>query len=456
MVNDMMMWEKLLSSKRLGQEDVQQRSDDRTEFQRDYDRLIFSAPFRRLQNKTQVFPLPGSVFVHNRLTHSLEVSSVGRSLGNDVCRLILKHRPELYSTHFTELGSIVSAACLAHDLGNPPFGHSGEKAIGTYFSEGNGQFLKNHVCPETHDGISPQEWDDIIHFEGNANAFRLLTHHFKGRRKGGFGMTYSTLASIVKYPFSSNLAGDKQKFGFFRSEVEDYERIAQELGILRLPSPSGSVHYARHPLVYLVEAADDICYQVMDIEDAHKLKLLTTEETKQLLLAYFSADEQRQIEERLALLVDDANEQVVYLRSCVINCLEQQCVRVFIENEQAILNGTFEGSLIEHISDLPREAYKQCERTAHKKIYHCKDVVDIEIAGFKVITTLTDLMVQAATHSDRAFSQLLINRVSTQYDILAPTLYERIMAVLDYISGMTDVFALDLYRKINGMSLPIV
>ena len=456
MVNEMMRWEQLLSSKRLGQEEMPHRSDDRTEFQRDYDRRIFSAPFRRLQNKTQVFPLPGSIFVHNRLTHSLEVSSVGRSLGNDISRLILRQHPELYSTHFTELGNIVSAACLAHDLGNPPFGHSGETAIGTYFSEGNGLFLKDYICPETGDGISPQQWEDITHFEGNANAFRLLTHHFKGRRRGGFVMTYSTLASIVKYPYTSDLAGDKRKFGFFRSEVEDYERIAQELGIIKLPAPDGSVRYARHPLIFLVEAADDICYQIMDIEDAHKLKLLTTEETRQLFLAYFPEEQQRHIEERMMQLVDDVNEQIVYLRSCVINCLEQQCVQVFIKNEQDILSGTFEGSLIKHIDALPRRAYEQCERVAYKKIYHCKDVVDIEIAGYKVITMLTDLMVQAATHSDRTFSRLLINRVSTQYDILAPTLYERIMAVLDYISGMTDVFALDLYRKINGMSLPAV
>ena len=451
-----MTWEQLLSNKRLGQEDMQGGSDDRTEFQRDYDRLIFSAPFRRLQNKTQVFPLPGSIFVHNRLTHSLEVSSVGRSLGNDVSRLILKHRPELYSTHFTELGAIVSAACLAHDLGNPPFGHSGEKAIGTYFSEGAGQFLREYTCPETGDGLSPEEWNDLTHFEGNANAFRLLTHHFRGRRKGGFGMTYSTLASIVKYPFSSDMAGDKRKFGFFRSEVDDYERIAGELGIMRLAAPHGAVRYARHPLVYLVEAADDICYQIMDIEDSHKLKLLTTEETKHLLLAYFDEAEQQRILQRTAQFIDDVNEQIGYLRSCVINCLEQQCVQAFVRNEQDILAGSFQGTLIEHIDPLPRQAYRQCEHIAHKKIYHCKDVVDIEIAGFKVMTDLTDLMVQAVTHSDRAFSQLLINRVSTQYDILAHTLYERILAVLDYISGMTDVYAIDLYRKINGMSLPII
>lgn len=454
-MEEMMTWGQLLSNKRLGQENMPQKKDDRTEFQRDYDRLIFSAPFRRLQNKTQVFPLPGSIFVHNRLTHSLEVSSVGRSLGNDVSRQLLEVHPELANTHFTELGSIVSAACLAHDLGNPPFGHSGERAIGTYFSEGEGQFLKEYVCKETHDCLTPAQWDDIIHFEGNANAFRLLTHHFNGRRKGGFVMTYSTLASIVKYPFSSDLAGGKRKFGFFRSEVEDYCRIARELGILRKESPEGSYSYVRYPLVYLVEAADDICYQIMDIEDAHKLKILTTKETQQLFLNYFDEEKQSHIINRMTTL-DDVNEQIVYLRSCVINCLEQECVRVFVEHEEEILKGTFTGTLIKNISDLPRRAYEACEDTAFKKIYHCKDVVDIEIAGFKVITTLTDLMVKAVTNSDKAFSQLLINRVSTQYDIKAPTLYGRIMAVLDYISGMTDVYALDLYRKINGMSLPNV
>ena len=240
-MTDRMEWGQLLSNKRLGQEHRPHRKDDRTEFQRDYDRLIFSAPFRRLQNKTQVFPLPVSIFVHNRLTHSLEVSSVGRSLGNDVSRLLLERHPELAATHLTELGTIVSAACLAHDMGNPPFGHSGECAIGTYFSEGDGKFLEDYVCKETHDCLTPQEWQDLIHFEGNSNAFRLLTHHFKGRREGGFVMTYSTLASIVKYPFTSDLAGKKNKFGFFRTEVEAYQRIARELGILQLDSPEGSL-----------------------------------------------------------------------------------------------------------------------------------------------------------------------------------------------------------------------
>ena len=448
-----MNWERLLSNKRLGQEHQPHQADDRTEFQRDYDRLIFSAPFRRLQNKTQVFPLPGSIFVHNRLTHSLEVSSVGRSLGNDVSRALLERHPELKDTHFMELGSIVSAACLAHDLGNPPFGHSGEKAIGTYFSEGNGRFLKDYKCEETGDSLTEDQWNDLVCFEGNANAFRLLTHHFNGRRKGGFVMTYSTLASIVKYPFSSNLAKGKRKFGFFQAEKESYLRIADELGIKRLDSPEGTLKFARYPLVYLVEAADDICYEIMDIEDAHKLKILTTEETKELLLSYFPEENRQRILQRMST-VDDSNEQIVYLRSCVINTLETECVKVFVENEDKILAGEFQGSLIDHIDEIPRQAYRRCEEISYARIYNSKDVMDIEIAGFKVITTLIDLMVQAAIHPDKAFSQLLINRVSTQYDIKAPTLYGRIMAVLDYISGMTDVYAMDMYRKINGMSIP--
>ena len=222
-----MNWQQLISNKRFGLEEIHaMRKDDRSEFQRDFDRLIFSAPFRRLQNKTQVFPLPGSIFVHNRLTHSLEVSCVGRSLGDSIANRLLAKHPELSDTHISEIGAIVSAACLAHDLGNPPFGHSGEKAISTYFSEGKGQALK----PK----LAPMEWEDLTHFEGNANAFRLLTHQFLGRRKGGFVMTYSTLASIVKYPYPSILAGKKSKFGFFTSETDDYLKIVEELGIKRL------------------------------------------------------------------------------------------------------------------------------------------------------------------------------------------------------------------------------
>ena len=248
-----MNWQQLISNKRLGQEVRHpERHDDRSEFKRDYDRLIFSAPFRRMQNKTQVFPLPGSIFVHNRLTHSLEVASVGMSLGNDVARILKQRHPELCGTLFEEIGTIVSTACLAHDMGNPPFGHSGEKAIQAYFREGGGRALQ--------DRISNGFWNDLTHFEGNANTFRLLAHRFHGRREGGFVMTYSTLASIVKYPHSSLCAGKKGKFGFFGFEEEYFRRIADELGMIRLSAEGEPLRYARHPLVYLVEAADDICY----------------------------------------------------------------------------------------------------------------------------------------------------------------------------------------------------
>ena len=422
-----MNWEQLISQKRLGQElRHTERRDDRSEFKRDYDRLIFSAPFRRMQNKTQVFPLPGSVFVHNRLTHSLEVASVGMSLGNDINR-------------GNSLGTIVATACLAHDMGNPPFGHSGEKAIQTFFTEGPGNILK--------DMISPEVWSDITHFEGNANAFRLLTHRFQGRREGGYAMTYTSLASIVKYPYPSTQATPEHpKFGYFSSEAATFNKICDELGMI-----------GRHPLVYLVEAAADICYEIMDIEDAHKLKLLSDEETLSLLFAFFEEDVQQSIRERIKREnISDVNEQVVYLRASVIGKLENECVKAFLDNEEAIMNGTFTGSLIGHISPRQRDAYIRCTEVAFKRIYKSKSVLDIELGGYSIIETLMTKMVEAILHPDRYYSKQLLMRVSSQYEIGAPDLETRIMAVLDFISGMTDVFALDFYQKINGTSLPIV
>jgi deoxyguanosinetriphosphate triphosphohydrolase, putative len=439
-----MNWNQLLSTKRFGQEQYHvQRDDDRSEFQRDYDRLIFSAPFRRLQNKTQVFPLPGSVFVHNRLTHSLEVASVGRSLGVTVAHK-LKLKKQIETPYLEEIGSIVSAACLAHDLGNPPFGHSGETAIATYFSEGNGQHLKAEMTDE--------EWKDIICFEGNANALRLLTHQFNGRRPGGFVLTYSTLASVVKYPYASIYSDPrKQKFGFFDSEKADYEKIAAELGIPR--SPENPNRYARHPLVYLVEAADDICYQIMDIEDAHKLKILTSDETKDLFLGFFN-DERKARRKETMNLVTDVNEQIAYLRSSVIGQLIEECSAVFADNEEAILNGTFSSSLIKQLPQHSAHAYEHCSKTAFAKIYRSPEVLDVELAGYKIILTLLEHLVAAVLNPDKAYSKQLLMRIPGQYETNAPTVYGKIMAVLDYISGMTDVYALDLYRKITGMNIP--
>ena len=444
-----MKWEELISNIRLGQEERHlDRHDDRSEFKRDYDRLIFSAPFRRLQNKTQVFPLPGSIFVHNRLTHSLEVASVGMSLGNDIARMLLVKHPELKGTLFEECGTIVSTACLAHDMGNPPFGHSGEKAMQTFFTEGKGAYLKERLTPET--------WADITHFEGNANAFRLLAHRFKGRREGGFVMTYSTLASIVKYPCSAQMAGKKGKFGFFDEDRHIYEKIAKKLGLCTLDSTL-SAKYNRHPLVYLVEAADDICYEIMDMEDAHKLKILSYEEVSSLMLSFFDEKTKESIRRRIVDEgIDDKNEQVTYMRACVIGKLENLCARAFVEHEDEILAGTFVGSLIDNIPELERNAYVNCTKVSKVKIYQSKPVLDVELSGYKIMATLMEQMVEAAVHPDRYYSQQLIGRVSSQYDIHSEDLNTRILAVIDYIAGMTDIYALDVYQKINGISLPIV
>ena len=445
-----MNWQQLISNKRLGQEVRHpERHDDRSEFKRDYDRLIFSAPFRRMQNKTQVFPLPGSIFVHNRLTHSLEVASVGISLGNDVARILKQRHPELCGTLFEEIGTIVSTACLAHDMGNPPFGHSGEKAIQAYFREGGGRALQ--------DRISNGFWNDLTHFEGNANTFRLLTHRFHGRREGGFVMTYSTLASIVKYPHSSLCAGKKGKFGFFGFEEEYFRRIADELSMIRLSAEGEPLRYARHPLVYLVEAADDICYEIMDIEDAHKLRILSFDETMRLLLGFFDETQQQKIMQRINDEgITDNNEKVVYLRACAIGLLESECARTFVANEQDILDGKFVGALIDHVSPLVRDAYKHCTSVSFERIYNSKPVLDVELSGYKIMETLMETLTEAAVNPEKFHSEQLRKRFSNQYDINSDDFQTRIMAVIDFISGMTDVFALDIYQKIQGISLPIV
>ncbi len=443
-----MSWDRLVSDKRFGLEHYHDpRTGARSDFQRDFDRLVFSSPFRRLQNKTQVFPLPGSIFVHNRLTHSLEVACVGRSLATEVAiRLRRVHAGEPWIDVLDSIGDIVAAGCLAHDLGNPPFGHSGEKAISTYFSEGEGRKFSTL--------LSGEQWSDLTHFEGNANAFRLLTHQFKGRRRGGFAMTYSTLASIVKYPYESSLAGRHGKFGFFCSEKADFIKVADELGMLPVNDPDGRIRYARHPLVYLVEAADDICYQIMDIEDAHKLKILSTEEVIPLLLSYFDRARADHIT-RIMAAVDDPNEKIAYLRSSIVGALVGRCADAFADHEDEILSGTFRGSLLDHIPDIERDAYRACEALSWKKIYCAGDVVEIELAGTRIISFLIDELVKAVTNPELNYSRLLLAKVPLQYEIDAPTLYGKIQAVLDHISGMTDVYALDLYRRLNGMSLKI-
>ncbi len=445
-----MNWQQLLSDKRFGQEErlVQDLPSRRSSFERDYDRLIFSSPFRRLQNKTQVFPLPTNIFVHNRLTHSLEVSCVGRSLGSMVGSVLSERYSKDKEVNFTSsLSEVVSAACLAHDLGNPPFGHSGERAIGAYFREGNGKKWKDEVLQEG------GRWTDFLNFEGNANAFRLLTHQFKGRRSGGFALTYATLASIIKYPYSSAISGEKGKFGFFQTEEPYMKMLADELGLIRREGQDLS--YARYPLVYLVEAADDICYQVMDIEDAYKLRILSYDEAKALLIDFFSDDEQANLHEVLRS-VSDLNEHIAYLRSKLINLLVEECTEIFLAHEEDILRDRFEGSLLKELSPRKKRAFANCSETAWSKIYCAKEVLNVELAGHKIFTSLLDHLLEALHKPHYAYSKALLGRFSSQYETKQSTNYGKIQCALDFISGMTDVYALDLYRSITGMNLPAI
>ncbi len=444
-----MNWDKLLSAKRLGLEKKEMKNTEeiRSQFQRDYDRIIFSSPFRRLQNKTQVFPLPGSVFVHNRLTHSLEVASVGRSLANLVAQEIQKREEIRNKDILNELGSIVSAACLAHDMGNPPFGHVGEEAISKYFSEGNGKKIKNVVTEE--------EWNDLTHFEGNANALRLLTHQFKGRRKGGFALTYSTLATLLKYPYGSDaMLQGKKKFGYFQAEKEIFLQIANELGLKKLSDEPLS--YARHPLVFLVEAADDICYEIMDIEDAHKLKILDTPKTFELLLGFFDEKIDKKFyknKEEIFKEVTDINEQVAYLRASVIGKLTKETAQVFLKNHDQIMEGEYNQSLINGLEGKSKEAFDRCKDVAVNEIYNDRSVVKIELTGFNVLGTLLDEFITAIFSPDSDYSKKILSILPSQYNVEEHSFYKKAMSVVDFVSGMTDLYAVDLYKDIRGINL---
>lgn len=448
----MMNWNTLLSAHRYhpGSPASLFHSHDRSQFQRDYDRLIFSSPFRRLQNKTQVFPLPGNIFVHNRLTHSLEVASVGRSLGNKIAQFLKQNRIQMGNPELLEeIGTIVSSACLAHDLGNPPFGHSGEEAISYFFSEGEGRYFKKL--------LSDEEWTDLSHFEGNANAFRLLTHSFNGRRPGGYTMTYTTLASIVKYPFESTCATHKGfKYGFFQSEKEIFRQVAEELGLLQVEEHP--LQYVRHPLVYLVEAADDICYQIMDIEDSHKMRILSYDETTAILENFYDKNEDKEdlkIIARTFKVVTDKNERIAFLRAGIINKLINACADVFCNNYEAIMDGTFKSTLIKNLSGTNKEAYDKCTDLAYSRIYHTDIVTQIQIAGFKILGTILKEYTDAVLKPETYYARNILSVMPEQYQVSKEnSMYTKIQTVVDYVSGMTDSYALNLYRKIKGIELP--
>lgn len=459
-----MQWQSLYNARRVGDVSKKEHNPDtvRNSFVRDYDRIIFSSAFRRLQNKTQVFPLPGSVFVHNRLTHSLEVASVGRSLGKYAGDAIAKKytgEDEGFHEFYTyALPSVIAAACLAHDIGNPPFGHSGEDAIRTFFKELEGE-TKQIIT----DKFTENQLHDMQRFEGNANAFRTLTHRFNDD-ESDIRLTYATLAAIIKYPCSSTEGFDKKtgliatkKSGFFDSEIATYLSIAETMGI---PKMDGYQHvYARHPFVYLTEAADDICYRIIDMEDAHRLGIVSLEKIKELFLPFFEEHAEYNSRSYVAQRMNgikDENKKVSYLRATWIGLMIDKLGKVFVENEEAILNGTLNKDLMGCLPDGDVALIKAINKFSVEYIYNYKSVVEIEIAGYNVIGGLLKEFVNAVLYPERTKSGKMIQLVSKQFPITKDKnrIYEDVQSVVDFISGMTDLYAIDLYRKITGISIP--
>lgn len=457
----MMQWDTCYSERRSGTSKT--REVPRTEYQRDYDRLIFASSFRRLQNKTQVFPMPGSTFVHNRLTHSLEVASVGRTLGKILGDHVAKKhidKADIRSTDFyrIDLSSVIASACLAHDIGNPAFGHSGEKAISNYFIENAEEKIDSKSLRSF---FNEKQWNDLINFEGNANALRVLTHQFRDKPIGGMTLTLTTLASILKYPCEA-IAVDKQffhrkKYGFFQTEKDTFLDIAEELGMIK--ESSDPMIYKRHPFVYLVEAADDICYRIIDMEDAHRLHIITKDQVSAAYLDILEGlqkdhDENIRIKDTFLKIKDD-NDSVAYLRAKAINLLTQEAAEIFKDNEQAILSGSFNSTLLREIED-KCQALKEVMNLSINKIYNHHSVIEIEITGFHVMSHLLRLFVPAVLREKKkGTDQMALNLIPfqfTEYETTAEP-YLKVMSIVDYISGMTDAYATEFYRKTTGIDI---
>lgn len=448
-----MNWPQLLKPYRF-QQNLQDGTTSRTEFERDFDRVVFSESFRKLQDKTQVIPLPENDFVHNRLTHSLETSSVGRSLGRKVAEALLLKYPDLQNELSSyDIGCIVAAACLAHDIGNPPFGHSGEDAIREYFLNGDGQTLETLIDND-------KKWADLTHFEGNANGFKIVCN-YSGNDKG-LRLTYPTLAAFSKYPkeslpiYTDKKVGEK-KFGFFQSEVDYFKDVAEKLGLLDVRN-NGHLNWCRHPLAYLVEAADDICYSIIDFEDGLNLKWIDFDYAKELLVPFVENFKENKFEEMTR------EGQIGFLRASAIDALTNELAQVFMQNEAAILDGTFNQSLIKlssksHIID-------KIKTITREKVYKNRVVLEIEAAGFEVISGLLHICIVAINQHYEAQnnktlkyyrSEKVIELIPEQFigkgKIPNSDLYIRVMKICEFISGMTDNAAIGFYRKLKGIQL---
>ncbi|SDQ17796.1 dGTPase [Flagellimonas zhangzhouensis] len=449
-----MNWEQLLSLRRQGDTSKRLRKEQnetRLGFEVDYDRIIFSSAFRSLQDKTQVFPMPISVgsqknFVHTRLTHSLEVSVVGRSLGRSAGQQIIAKYPflsEVHGYHFNDFGAIVAAAALAHDIGNPPFGHSGEKAIGNYFKQGSGFKYKEQLTAE--------EFQDLIDFEGNANGFKLLTESRAGV-PGGLRLSYATLGAFMKYPKGSlpkkpskNIA-DK-KFGFFQSEKEFFLEVANEIGLL--PNPSHpKTGFLRHPLTYLVEAADDICYTIIDFEDGINLGLIPEEYALEYLINLVKEN----INTKKYNAMTNSSDRLSYLRALAISTLIKDAVEVFVKNEEKIMNGTFDAALLD--KGKYQAQVEDIIKLSVEKIYQSQDVVDKELAGYRIISDLLDMftssLVNAKNGNDTNYDRLLIKSLPENYRNFDTSVYQILLDTSCFVASLSDSAAVHIHDKLTG------
>ncbi len=446
-----MNWEQLLSLKRYGDTKKRNRNEqdeNRLGFEVDYDRIIFSTAFRSLQDKTQVIPLSDTDFVHTRLTHSLEVSVVARSLGRMVGIEILKKYPKLEQLGYksTDFGAITAAAALAHDIGNPPFGHSGEKAIGSFFKEGSGVQYKTQ--------LTEKEYQDLVDFEGNANGFHLVSQSDTGQ-DGGIRLSYATLGAFMKYPKESlpkkptNHVADK-KYGFFQQDKNIFLDVAQNLGLQQTRNGE-TISFSRHPLTFLVEAADDICYTIIDFEDGINLGLIEEEKALEFLMNLVRAS----IDTKKYTQLTTTKSRVSYLRALAIGALIQESVSVFIKNEEAILNGTYATGLIDKCKY--EAQINDIINISIRKIYQSEEVIEKEIVGYQVISKLLENYSNAIEHNitgkSSHFDKLVLKTLPEITAFDSDFLYERLLGVSSYVASLSDSKALLLYKKQMGLIL---
>ncbi len=440
-----MEWAQLLTTERYGHQALGAEEVGRSHFHKDHDRIVFSSAFRKLGGKTQVHPLAKNDHVHNRLIHSLEVGSVGRSLGIRVGERIRSQLPDWIEPD--DLGVIVQSACLAHDIGNPPFGHAGEYAIQDWFKQPENAYLLEPLKATTR--------RDLTHFEGNAQGFRIIAQVEYHLNRGGLRLTHPTLGASIKYPWTAEHATKKGKFSVFEPELAIMQKLAHSLGL----QTRESNHFQRHPLSYLMEAADDICYALIDLEDAVELHIIDFEEVSKVFM---------NIQGGSGLDLDDGdngispNRQLAALRGKTIGIMVDAVVDTFVRHQSAIMNGIFDGDLISQCPDHIRNGIAQAKALAHTKVFLDTQKTETEIGAYAVLSTLLQAFMTAGfeLHNKQDYQQLSY-RAKRVFDLMgmeAPSatwspdeIYHRL---IDHIAGMTDNYASYLARQIGGPSQP--